>query len=251
MAAISLQCSICWVKRCAVMLGSVVVMDRLETDMSGSDTAEEDVASEQPYGERLLRIFDVTLAAMLLLFILPLLLVVALLIVCQDGGPVFFAHRRVGRGGREFSCLKFRSMLVDAEARLADLLESDPAARREWQQGHKLRSDPRITAFGSFLRRSSLDELPQLINVLRGDMSLVGPRPIVHAEVKRYSHRIRHYHAVRPGITGLWQVGGRSDVSYRRRVAFDVRYSQLRSPGLYLGILLRTVPSVLIRKGSY
>jgi lipopolysaccharide/colanic/teichoic acid biosynthesis glycosyltransferase len=201
--------------------------------------------------EKLIRALDIALAAAILLFIAPLLVVVALLVKFQDGGPIFFAHKRIGRGGREFKCLKFRSMLVDSEARLQHMLATDEVARQEWHATQKLRKDPRITPLGAFLRRSSLDELPQFINVLRGEMSVVGPRPIVQAEVKRYGRRFRHYTAVRPGITGLWQVGGRSDVSYRRRVAFDVMYARQRSPTLYLAIVLRTVPAVLAREGSY
>ena len=199
----------------------------------------------------LIRLLDVMLAAAILLFILPLLLVIGLMVKCQDGGPILFAHKRIGLGGREFYCLKFRSMLTGADVRLRELLAADPAARREWEATHKLRNDPRITALGSFLRRSSLDELPQFFNVLRGEMSVVGPRPIVHSEVVRYGRRLEHYTAVRPGITGLWQIGGRSDTSYRRRVAFDVLYTRLVSPSLYLAIVFRTVPAVLSRSGSY
>jgi lipopolysaccharide/colanic/teichoic acid biosynthesis glycosyltransferase len=142
-------------------------------------------------------------------------------------------------------------MLVDSDARLRQLLAESPEARAEWERDHKLRNDPRITALGSFLRRSSLDELPQLFNVLTGEMSLVGPRPIVTAEVKRYGRRFGHYCSVRPGITGLWQVSGRNDVSYRRRVAIDTCYAQRQSLALDLRILVATIPSVLLRKGSY
>lgn len=202
-------------------------------------------------GEKLIRVLDIVLAATILLFILPLLVLIAITVRCQDGGPALFAHTRIGRGGREFKCLKFRSMLTNSEARLQHLLATDDAARQEWAETQKLRHDPRITPLGAFLRRSSLDELPQFINVLRGEMSVVGPRPIVRAEVPRYGRRFRHYTAVRPGITGLWQVGGRSDVSYRRRVAFDVMYARRRSPKLYVGIVLKTVPAVLARDGSY
>jgi exopolysaccharide production protein ExoY len=202
-------------------------------------------------GEKLIRALDIVFSASILLFILPLLVLIAIMVRCQDGGPALFAHTRIGRGGREFKCLKFRSMLTDSEARLKQLLATDEAARKEWAETQKLRDDPRITRLGAFLRRSSLDELPQFINVLRGEMSVVGPRPIVRAEVVRYGRRFRHYTAVRPGITGLWQVGGRSDVSYRRRVAFDVMYARRRSPRLYVGIVLKTVPAVLARDGSY
>ncbi len=196
-------------------------------------------------------ILNFTAAIALLLFFAPLMLAVALAVFVQDGGPIIFAHRRLGRGGRFFSCLKFRSMATDAQARLHHLLAANPEAKAEWDRDHKLRNDPRITPLGDFLRRSSLDELPQLFNVLRGEMSLVGPRPIVEAEARRYGRRIRHYCSVRPGITGLWQVSGRNDTSYRRRVAIDVVYSRKKSLLLDARILLMTIPAVLLRRGSY
>jgi lipopolysaccharide/colanic/teichoic acid biosynthesis glycosyltransferase len=194
---------------------------------------------------------NVSLAALALLFFLPLMILVALAIWCQDRGPVFFAHRRIGRDGRKFSCLKFRSMAIDAEERLQALLEGDPLARAEWERDHKLRDDPRVTRLGLFLRKSSLDELPQLINVIRGEMDLVGPRPIVDGEVPKYGARFKHYCAVNPGITGLWQVSGRNDASYRSRVAMDCVYAKSKSLPLDLWILVATVPAVLLRKGSY
>lgn len=200
--------------------------------------------------QAIMRALDVTIATAAVLFFLPLMAIVAVMLAMQ-GGPIFFAHQRLGRNGRHFYCLKFRSMVVNAEERLARLLSEDPEARKEWCENHKLRNDPRITAFGRFLRRSSLDELPQLINVLTGEMSIVGPRPIVDAEVPRYGHRIASYYAVKPGITGLWQVSGRSDVSYRTRVAMDCIYARVITPGLYLWLVLATVPAVLMRRGSY
>ena len=141
-------------------------------------------------------------------------------------------------------------MRTDADERLHHLLASDPQARIEWARDHKLRQDPRITPLGVFLRRSSLDELPQFLNVLRGEMSLVGPRPIVEAEIPRYGRYFVHYCANKPGITGLWQISGRNDVGYRRRVAMDVIYARRRSIGLYLWILLATAPAVLLRRGA-
>ena len=157
---------------------------------------------------------------------------------------------RIGRGGREFPCLKFRSMAVDAEARLESHLASSAAARREWDRYHKLEFDPRITPLGRFLRSSSLDELPQLFNVLRGEMSLVGPRPIVRAEVRRYNRYFPVYCSTRPGLTGLWQVLGRNRVSYRRRVAADVLYVRRKSLWLNIRILVATIPAVLLRRGA-
>ena len=197
------------------------------------------------------RAFDIVIAAALVILLAPLLVVVAALVWAQDGGPALFAHERIGIGGKAFKCLKFRSMLTDSETRLATLLASDPAARAEWERDHKLRSDPRITRLGRFLRRSSIDELPQLFNVLRGEMSLVGPRPIVEAEVGRYGRRFRHYTNVKPGITGLWQVSGRNNTSYRRRIALDSVFGQRVTLGLYVKILLLTVPAVLLSRGSF
>jgi len=196
------------------------------------------------------RFLNASVAAALIVFIAPLLVVLALLVRAQDGGPALFRQERIGRNGRIFRCLKFRSMAVDAEVRLQRLLASDPEARAEWAANHKLKVDPRITRLGDFLRKSSLDELPQLFNVLVGDMELVGPRPVVQAEAARYGRRFRNYCTVRPGITGLWQVSGRSNTTYRRRVAMDVVYSRAKSPFLDLRILLATIPAVLLRKGS-
>ena len=201
--------------------------------------------------ESAIRAVDFALAVAALVFLAPLMLLIAMAVFITDPGPIFFAQRRIGHGGVYFRCFKFRSMAVDAEQLLADLIARDPEARAEWSKNHKLKNDPRVTAVGNFLRRSSLDELPQLFNVIMGEMGLVGPRPIVDAEVSRYGRYFRHYCAVRPGITGLWQISGRSDVSYRRRVAFDVAYSRTTSFALYLKIILMTVPAVLYARGSY
>jgi lipopolysaccharide/colanic/teichoic acid biosynthesis glycosyltransferase len=197
------------------------------------------------------RTIDIAIAALAVLFAAPLLIALAAAIYLQDGGAPVFAQSRVGLGGRRFRCLKFRTMVVNSNERLEQLLASNPAAREEWERDQKLRDDPRITPLGRFLRKSSLDELPQLFNVLAGDMAIVGPRPIVEAEVHRYGRRFRDYCAVRPGITGLWQVSGRNDVSYRRRVAMDVAYTRSKCLRLDMKILLATVPVVLMRQGSY
>lgn len=197
------------------------------------------------------RALDIVLSIAALIFLAPLLLLVAVLVYIVDPGPVLFGHRRLGKDGRIFRCWKFRSMVIDADVRLRALLEADPAARAEWEADHKLRDDPRVTRIGHFLRKSSLDELPQFFNVLMGDMSLVGPRPIVGDEVAKYGRYFSDYCRVRPGITGLWQISGRNDVSYRRRVALDVAYVRSKSVGLDLGILLLTVPRVVARRGSY
>ena len=195
------------------------------------------------------RAFDVVVSAVALVTLSPLIAVVALLIRL-DGRQVFFGHSRVGRFGRGFKCLKFRTMVVDAERVLRELLENDPAAAAEWAENHKLRHDPRVTAIGRFLRKTSLDELPQLINILRGDMSLVGPRPIVTAEMTRYDDKIGLYLAVQPGLTGPWQVSGRSDVSYQRRVELDTQYASNQSFFSDCAILLKTVPAVVFSRGA-
>lgn len=197
------------------------------------------------------RALDILVALVALIAFAPLMALVALMVYAQDGGKPIFSHRRVGYGGRHFPCLKFRSMVMDADVRLRNLLASDPQARTEWERDQKLRNDPRITPLGQFLRKSSLDELPQLFNVLRGEMSIVGPRPIVDDEVSRYGRRFRSYCAVRPGITGLWQVSGRNDTTYRRRVALDHMFSRRNSLRLYVWVLVATVPVVLLKRGSY
>lgn len=198
----------------------------------------------------LARPIDVVLAATMLVVFAPLMALVALVVWAVDPGPVIFAHRRVGHGGRSFPCYKFRSMYVGAEQRLQAILAEDPELRAQWERDHKLPDDPRVTRIGRILRATSLDELPQLVNVLRGDMSLVGPRPIVKAETRRYGRYLRHYLAVRPGLTGLWQVSGRSETTYRRRVAADVHYTRRRTFGFDIRILAATLPAVLAGKGS-
>ena len=197
------------------------------------------------------RSFDLALAIAGLVFLAPLLIAVAILIKLQDGGPVLFQQERLGRAGSVFRCWKFRTMVVDAQARLDDLLARDPAARLEWQRDHKLKVDPRITALGRFLRKSSIDEIPQLLNIIAGDMSIVGPRPIVRAEIPRYASRFASYCRVKPGLTGLWQISGRSNTSYRRRVALDVLYIRRRTLMMDLRIIAFTVPAVLQSRGSY
>jgi exopolysaccharide production protein ExoY len=191
------------------------------------------------------------LAALIILVLLsPLMLLVAWLTWRRDGAPIFFAHFRVGRDGKLFRCLKYRTMYRESEQMLADLLSTNAAAREEWQRDQKLSKDPRITPVGQFLRRTSLDELPQLFNVLRGEMSLVGPRPITVAELTRYGRVRWHYLSVRPGITGLWQVSGRNDTTYEERVALDRNYVEQRSVWLDLSILFRTISVVLSRDGA-
>jgi Undecaprenyl-phosphate galactose phosphotransferase WbaP len=224
---------------------------RLSVFAGGMRTAERRRSTVRPDANLRGRVLDLLISPFALLFVAPLLIAIAAAIYAQDRRPILFAHNRIGRNGRVFRCLKFRTMVVDSDARLAALLASDPDARIEWERDHKLRQDPRVTRLGSFLRRSSLDELPQLFNVLLGDMSLVGPRPIVEAEIERYGYRFPHYCAVRPGITGLWQISGRNDVCYRRRVAMDVLYARSKGVWIDIWILLMTIPAVLLKRGSY
>jgi lipopolysaccharide/colanic/teichoic acid biosynthesis glycosyltransferase len=197
------------------------------------------------------RTLDILGAGALLLLALPAFLVIAAL-VKLDGGRAFYAHERVGRDGRLFGCLKFRSMVMGADRRLAALLATDADARAEWEATRKLKNDPRVTWIGRVLRATSLDELPQLINVLRGEMSLVGPRPVQASELAAfYGAAAQHYMAVRPGITGPWQISGRSDTSYAQRVALDVAYATQPSILTDVKILLRTPAAVLARRGAY
>lgn len=197
------------------------------------------------------KIFDLTAGLLIFICLLPLMFVIAVLIKIDSRGPVIFAHRRIGKNGREFKCLKFRTMVSNAREVLEELLEKDPRAREEWQRDFKLKNDPRITRVGKFLRQTSLDELPQIFNVLKGDMSLVGPRPIVKDEIARYGSKIGYYYQVLPGITGLWQVNGRNDVDYKTRVQIDTWYVRNWSLWLDITLLIRTVGVVLARKGAY
>lgn len=196
------------------------------------------------------RAADVVLGAAFILLFAPLMTVIALA-VCLDGGPIFYGHLRIGPDMRLFRCWKFRTMVVSADQVLRQVLAQDGALLAEWESSHKLRKDPRITMVGRFLRASSLDELPQLFNVIRGEMSLVGPRPIVEAEIDRYGAKFTAYCACRPGITGLWQVRGRSNVSYESRVELDSQYARTWSLWLDFKILLRTVVTIIQRDGAY
>lgn len=197
------------------------------------------------------RSLDILASGMALVVLAPLFLVI-MAMVAADGGPATFGHARVGRGGKKFRCLKFRSMVPNAAEVLAQLLQNDPEAARLWATTRKLPRDPRVTRIGRFLRATSLDELPQLINVLRGEMSLVGPRPVVQEELdQHYGVAATSYLMVRPGITGLWQISGRSDTSYTERVALDCRYVREFSFWGDLKILLKTVPAVLFSRGAY
>ncbi|MAB10391.1 sugar transferase [Hyphomonas sp.] len=206
--------------------------------------------TEYETGTSAKRITDIVIASVALVFVFPLLLVVATLIRLQDGGKAVYAQKRYGRNGRTFSCYKLRSMVANADERLQEILATDPEARAEWEETQKLVNDPRITPLGHFIRKTSIDELPQLINIIRGEMSLVGPRPIVENEIAKYGEYYRDYCAVRPGLTGLWQVEGRSDTTYEERVQLDVKYAISRTFTGDIMIMLRTVPAVLLSKGA-
>ena len=196
------------------------------------------------------RVFDRVFAAMALVLLAPVFGVIAALLALREGGPVFYAHRRIGLNGEMFDCLKFRTMRIDGDRRLAWVFEIDPIARADWNAQQKLERDPRVHAFGDFLRRTSLDELPQFWNVLRGEMSVVGPRPIVAGEIEKYGTHFGEYCSVLPGITGAWQVNGRSETSYEERVALDMDY--IRNAGFLddMRIVLKTLIVVLRRDGA-
>lgn len=196
------------------------------------------------------RATDIVLALCIGLVALPAAAATAV-VVSLDGGPILYGQERVGRGGRRFRCLKFRTMVQDSDARLAELLGRDAQARAEWDRDRKLRRDPRITRYGRLLRAVALDEVPQILNVLRGDMSFVGPRPVTESELPRYGDDLAAYLGVRPGLTGLWQASGRNNVSYERRVALDAWYVRNWSAWLDLVVMLKTVPALLTRRGAY
>lgn len=207
--------------------------------------------SKRWYNRLFKRIFDLTLTLSGLIFALPLGLVIALLIRLDSKGPILFSHKRVGQNGKYFGCLKFRSMVINSEEVLKELLEKDPEAKAEWEREYKLKNDPRITRIGKILRKTSLDELPQLINVIKGEMSLVGPRPIIKDEIEKYGDYFADFCLVPPGITGVWQVNGRSDTTYEERVQMDSWYVRNWSPWVDIVYLLKTFSVVIKGKGAY
>jgi exopolysaccharide production protein ExoY len=204
-----------------------------------------------PVGGFLKRSFDVVGATAGIILLSPLFLLLALLVKLSDGGSVFYGHRRIGLEGDPFYCLKFRTMVPNGDAVLNAYFAAHPEARAEWLATRKLQKDPRVTKVGAVLRRLSLDELPQLFNVLRGEMSLVGPRPVVQEEIDRYGSAAVYYLKSRPGLTGVWQISGRNDVSYDERVAFDKSYVENWAFHKDLVIILKTIPAVCAARGSY
>jgi undecaprenyl-phosphate galactose phosphotransferase len=203
-----------------------------------------------PLPRFLKRGFDIAVSGAALLCLLPLFLIIGFM-VRRDGGPVFFRQQRIGKGGKKFWCYKFRSMRVDAEACLERHLKSDPHAAEEWRTFQKLKKDVRITPFGQIIRRASIDELPQLINVLKGDMSLVGPRPIMPGQESYYGKDFIYYESVRPGITGPWQVSGRNKLTFSERVALESTYARNWSLWMDIVILLKTFPAVLDNEHAF
>ncbi len=197
-------------------------------------------------------VFDFSLTAVGTICISPLLVYIAYRIKKEDPGPIFFAHERIGKNGKPFPCYKFRSMVTNSQEMLQQYLAENPAAKEEWEREFKLKNDPRVTPIGKVLRRTSLDELPQIFNVLRGEMSLVGPRPVIQEELdKYYGETAKLYCTVKPGITGLWQVSGRSDTTYDERVAMDESYINNRSLLGDIVILWKTIGVVALKKGAY
>ncbi len=228
----------------------LVVADSMTTAVP---TAEQLIRAQSKRSRVLKRSGDIVFSLAVLALGSPLLLLLALLVKLSSPGPVFYVQRRIGRGYKGFGCIKFRTMRKDADRILKTLLEQSPELKAEFKKDFKLKADPRITPIGVFLRRSSLDELPQFINVLKGQMSVVGPRPIVWDELERYGRQMDEVLAVRPGLTGLWQVSGRNNLSYDARVQLDVSYARRRTVLLDLAIILRTVGVILYPRdrGAY
>jgi exopolysaccharide production protein ExoY len=205
----------------------------------------------RPLGGKLKRVFDFIFSLFASVLLLPLFVITAVGLKLTAPGPIIFKHTRVGFGGQKFSCLKFRTMIVEADKTFNALLDANADARAEWERCHKLAYDPRITPVGRLLRLTSIDELPQLMNVLRGEMSLVGPRPITPSEMPRYGTKLALYLSARPGLTGRWQISGRSDCDFTTRVELDAEYVSRWSFSRDLFIMFQTVVVVLSRKGSY
>jgi exopolysaccharide production protein ExoY len=225
-------------------LGETGVRPALDTSAS-IQSPKSGVDQFSPIGGPTKRVFDIAVAMLVLLLAAPLLILIAVSIKISEGGPVLFRQQRVGHKGQLFECLKFRTMAINAGELLERHLAADPTARREWRETRKLSRDPRVTWLGRALRKSSLDELPQLINVLRGEMSCVGPRPVVPEELSSYGSSASSYLVTRPGLTGMWQVSGRNKLTYRQRVALDTYYVAHWSIWMDLVILVQTLPALM------
>lgn len=212
---------------------------------------ESTVWKSELYANYFKRVLDIVISILLIPMVLPILTVMYFLIKIDSKGPVIFKSERVGKDGKKFHIYKARTMVPNAEEKLAKLLETHPELKREWEVDHKLKNDPRVTRVGKVIRALSLDELPQLWNVIKGEMSFVGPRPIVEAEVPKYGKHFRIYKSVKPGITGLWQINGRNDISYEARVNFDRNYVEKMSFTQDILIMGKTIPVALSKKGAY
>lgn len=212
---------------------------------------QSDLHEVNPCGGMSKRVFDLILAAISITVLSPLLIILAITVRFSDGGPAMFGHTRVGFSGKPFKCWKFRSMAPNSEALLQQHLAANPEAAQEWKLNQKFQNDPRVTPLGYFIRKYSIDELPQLFNILTGDMSFVGPRPIQRSESEKYGRSLRHYLRSRPGLTGLWQISGRSDSTYKKRVVFDRYYVTHWSMLTDLVLIFKTVPVAITGSGSY
>ena len=198
------------------------------------------------------RAFDIFFSLLALILCSPFYLLIALAIRLTSRGKAFYSHERVGRGGKLFRCYKFRTMYQDAEKRLSNILANNPQLKKEWEETYKLKKDPRITPLGSFLRKTSIDELPQFWNVLKGDLSIVGPRPVVAAELSQhFGVKAAKILSIRPGITGIWQTSGRNDTCYTTRVKLDEKYVDNRNIMLDLKLIVKTIPKMISSKGAY
>ena len=225
--------------------GSPIIPFEVISKEPSSLPAVEIIRNQSRYGRTLKRIGDIIFSFVVLTLGSPIFILIGILVKLSSPGSVFYIQKRVGRNYREFGCIKFRTMYKDADDLLPNLLEKYPLMRKEFEKDFKLRQDPRITKLGRFLRRSSLDELPQFFNVLKGEMSVVGPRPIVSNEIIKYSLFMEEVISVRPGLTGLWQVSGRNNLSYKKRVELDLFYARNRNFILDLEIILLTLGVLL------
>ena len=233
--------------------GSPTIPFEVVSQEPSSLPAVEIIRNQSRYGRTLKRIGDIFFSLIVLTLGSPVFILIGLLVKLSSPGAVFYIQKRVGRNYKEFGCIKFRTMYKDADDSLPNLLEKYPLMRKEFEKDFKLRQDPRITRLGSFLRRSSLDELPQFFNVLKGEMSVVGPRPIVNNEINKYSVFMEEVISVRPGLTGLWQVSGRNNLSYKKRVELDLIYARNRNFLLDLEIIILTLGVLLfpMDRGAY
>ena len=225
--------------------GSPKIPFEVISKVPSSLPAVEIIRKQSPYGRTLKRIGDVIFSLLVLTLGSPIFILIGILVKLSSPGSVFYIQKRIGRNYREFGCIKFRTMYKDADELLLNLLDNSPLMRKEFEKDFKLRNDPRITKLGRFLRRSSLDELPQFLNVLKGEMSVVGPRPIVSSEISKYSLFMEEVISVRPGLTGLWQVSGRNNLSYKKRVQLDLVYARNRNFILDLEIIILTLGVLL------